>query len=178
MVERTRLFVAGHNLSGYMPMSGPYLTTSWESARDCLAEDIDRYRDSLWSGLSMSEDKIFPLEEAEQWGATEILDWWFGGNDKWIPWSELNVAYLTERELDGKSYVLTEHDHDVLIEIADAEDALETIKLAQPESSFFVSVGNENYWLEETTREAQALPVDADGEELEAMIERLNEMSD
>lgn len=168
----TRLWVSGHNLSGYSPMSSPYLTSSWESARDDCAESIERTISSFWDSLSMSVDKIVPLDEAENWGATEMLDWWFGGNDRWVPYNEIEE---TERTIDGQEYMLDEHDFYVLREISDGESALDSLKDCPEGMSWSHEVGNEVYWFEESDRSSNDIPADLEGGELEELIEKLNE---
>lgn len=191
----TKLWVSGHNLSGYSPMNAPWLTTTWESAREDCAEAIDRTIQSLWDGLSMSLDKIVPLDEAEQWGATEMLDWWFGGNDRWVPWAELNAQDRTERfgdedqamfesgteaeqweiKLHAPIYTLTESDFYILRDISDGESSLDTCRGLEPGQSFCGEVGNENYWFEESDRSSNEIPEDLEGEELEELVDKLNE---
>lgn len=38
-------YVVGHNLPGYLPESDPWITDSWESARDALIDDLERLAD-------------------------------------------------------------------------------------------------------------------------------------
>ncbi len=165
---QTKIWVSGHNMSGYMPESSPYITSSWESARDSIAEEIEQWASTLHDGLTTS--KFFDCGR-EEWSAAHLL-WQFEQHDGVISY---------EYEIDEYSgpihdeIVLTDHDEDILKEIAELDELLVELKELPKDSEWWGSAKYTSYWINESERSTNEIPEELEGDELEQFLDDLNE---
>jgi len=162
----TTLWIAGHNLSGYMPESSPYLTASWESARDSIAEDIQRHADSLYDGLKTH--KYFE-EGREEWSAQQVLDY-FNEHPE-------GIMIYAEHGQWKETLVLTDNDKEILTEIAQCEKMLKELSELEPNTEWDGYNRHTHNWLHITERDIHEIPEGLEGDELEEVIDRINEMA-
>jgi hypothetical protein len=147
----TTIWIVGQNLAGYMPNSSPFLTTDWESAKNSLADDIERWADSLVSGLT-------------------TLKYFEDGREEYT--AEQALEYCEAHP----ELVLVDRDKETLQEIAQCEAAIESLNNLEKDLEWGYYIGNEYYWMHITEREANEIPDDLEGDELEDFIDMLNEM--
>ncbi len=162
----TVIWIAGWNLGGYLPEMSPFLTVSWESGRDFLAEEIDRHKSSLYDGLKTHKYFEFGREE---WSAQQVLDYAEQQNDT-FPCVDESTAVRDEY------VVLTDSDKETLVEIAQCEEMLSELSALEADTEWDGCNKYTNNWLHITDRSANDIPADLEGEELEYKIDELNEV--
>lgn len=65
----------GQNIPGYLPMADePNICSSWEGARDALADDIDRAADDA-AGMYQAGDDDGSLMASYEGALQEVRDW-------------------------------------------------------------------------------------------------------
>lgn len=148
---QTRIWIAGHNMGGYMPESAPYLTTTHESARDSLLWDLGPGNGLLdFYHQGMKDDTLMVIRV--------LFD------------DDLKVAYE-----HFSSYVHDEYELETIQHAIQCEEALAELEGLAPGEEWDAWIGYYHYWLHETDRSANDIPPDLEGDELEEMIEKLNE---
>lgn len=131
MLESRRIWVAGHNLTGYLPESAPSYHLDWEGARDSL----------LWELNSLSDYYAEGLEQG--W-----LDF-YNKNPR-----ELVLAFVGEVrggtiEIPEKDEAMAEsYQLDCVEYLAACDEAIEDLnRMTEPEA-FSAFIEHRHYWID------------------------------
>lgn len=157
--EPSRIWSIGHNLSGYMLESAPYVTQEFENAKDVCMHDIDSHVNSLWDGLTTGMDRIIDFDPDEINATQEVLDAW---DDR-------------AEELEAKGLILVDRDRETLVEAAEGEACLKELKELSDETEWYGTVGNVSYWINEVSRGDLDIPALMEGDTLDMALERIND---
>jgi hypothetical protein len=154
----SKLYSIGHNISGYMSESQPYITSDFEAAKEALMSDVESFAESLWSGLTGAPITTLTDEQRECLSMIE---------------PEAKVC------LDHPHPDITDRDKETLQQVLDCDTIIKEInELTDPtEYTGYVEFGShsEAYWIVFVSREDAGISDDLEGDELDDALEKLND---
>ncbi len=81
-------YASGFNMPGYMPDSEPFVSDTFEYARDCILEDMERHLDEDHENLTKEEIEEWESTINDANTATAPFNAYMGNNVYWVTEAE------------------------------------------------------------------------------------------